>query len=221
MIPSEEEAVALHREHGSHPRVIRHCQTVTRVAKVLAEEFGRRGQKLDERAVTAGAMLHDIGRSKTQTVRHGVEGAALVEHEGVDRVVVEIVQRHVGAGITQEEAKKLGLPDFDYIPRTLEERIVCFSDKMVSGDRVAPFDQEVHRFAIKSHDVMRLLALKRRLQEELGEDPEKVVFEKLKESWSRAGRSWRPASARSASTRTTRAAPSARAASTTGPRVCK
>lgn len=186
MIPSEGEAVALHRKYGSNVRVIEHCRTVAMVAKTLAEEFRRRDHEVDTRTVVAAAMLHDIGRSQTQTVRHGVEGANLVEREGIDRKVVEIIQRHVGAGISPEEAKILGLPDLDYVPRSLEERIVCFSDKIVDGDKVRPFEEEVHKFTIKKHDVMRLLALKRRLQEELGEDPERVVSMNIKESHSKA-----------------------------------
>jgi uncharacterized protein len=174
------EAVALHRKYGSSERVVRHCKTVTKVAEALAEEFQARGQGVDVGAVVAGAMLHDIGRSRVQTVRHGLEGARIMEGEGVDRKVVEIIRRHVGAGISPDEAKTLGLPDLDYIPRTLEERIVCFADKMVDADRVRSFDGEVQRFTVKKHDVMRLLLLKKRLQEELGEDPEKVVFDKIK-----------------------------------------
>jgi uncharacterized protein len=182
VIPSEEEAIALHRKHRSNEHIVNHCQTVSEVARIVAEEFELRGHRVDIEAVTAGALLHDIGRSKTHTVWHGVEGARIVEREGVDRRVVEIIQRHVGAGISPEEARKLGLPDLDYVPHTLEERIVCFADKMVDGTKVRPFEGEVRRFTIKNHDVMRLLALKRRLQEELGEDPEKVVFEKINES---------------------------------------
>ena len=186
MIPSEGEALELHRKHGSNERIVRHCQTVAEVSRALAEEFRRRGVDVDVKAVVAGALLHDIGRSKTHTVRHGVEGANLVEKEGADRKVVEIIQRHVGAGISPEEAKRLGLPDLDYIPRSLEERIVCFADKMVDGETVRPFEGEVQRFTLKKHDVMRLLTLRRRLQDELGEDPEKVVFEKIKESQQKA-----------------------------------
>ena len=182
MIPSEGDALALHRKYGSAERTIRHCETVTRVARILAEEFQRRGKKVNLDAVVAGAMLHDIGRSRVQTVGHGIEGAGMVEKEGADRVVVEIIQRHVGAGISPEEAKSLGLPEVDYVPRTLEQRIVCFADKMVDGEKVRPFDREVERFMVKKHDVARLLQLKKSLQEELGEDPEKVVFDNIKET---------------------------------------
>jgi uncharacterized protein (TIGR00295 family) len=182
VIPSEGEALALHKKYGSNDRVVRHCQTVAMVAELLAEEFERRGHQVDRQAVRAAALLHDIGRSRIQTVRHGVEGASIVEQEGVDGKVVEIIRRHVGAGISGEEAKGLGLPDFDYIPRSLEERIVCFADKLVGSDAVKPFDEEVQRFKSKSHDVERLLALKKGLEDELGEDPEKLVLNKIKES---------------------------------------
>ena len=176
----------LHSKYGSGVHIVRHCQAVATAALFLAEEFKRKGWVVGVDAVVAGALLHDIGRSRVQTVRHGVEGAEILEKEGVDRKVVEIVQRHVGAGISPEEAKKLGLPDRDYIPRTLEERIVCFADKMVDADRVRPFGEEVQRFTAKSHDVTRLLDLKRQLAEELGEDPERFIFDKIKESESKA-----------------------------------
>ena len=188
MIPSEEEAMAFHAKYGTGVYIVRHCQAVAMAAKMMADEAERRGRAVDKRAVIAGALLHDIGRTRSQTVMHGVQGAEMLEKEGVDEKVVEIVRRHVGAGISPEEAKKLGLPDFDYIPRTLEERIVCFADKMVDADKVRPFGEEVHRFTSKSHDVGRLLALKRGLAEDLGADPERLIFDKIKESDSKTAK---------------------------------
>lgn len=182
MRPSEEGAIALHRKHGSREVVIAHCKTVASVSKVLGEAFQAGGAELDLQAAVLGALLHDIGRSQTQTVRHGVQGAEILRKEGIDEVVAQIVQRHVGAGISPEEAKGLGFPTGDYIPRTLEQRVVCFSDKMVDSDRVRPFEKEVVRFRVKGHDVGRLLALKERLKDELGEDPEMLVLGKTKEA---------------------------------------
>ena len=186
MIPSVEEAMVIHAKYGSGQHIVRHCQAVAMAAKIIADEFERKGKTLDKDAVIAGALLHDVGRSRIQTVRHGAEGADIVKSEGVDGKVVEIVRRHVGAGISPEEAKRLGLPDFDYVPRTLEERIVCFADKMVDAERTRPFGEEVHRFTAKSHDVGRLLALKRDLAEELGKDPEKLILDKIKDSGMKA-----------------------------------
>ena len=188
MIPSEGEAMAILAKHKVGPYIVRHCQAVAMAAEIMAVEAERRGRAVDREATVAGALLHDLGRTKSQTVRHGVEGAEILTNEGVDGKVVEIVRRHVGAGISPEEAKKLGLPDYDYIPRTIEERIVCFADKMVDADKVRPFGEEVHRFTAKSHDVGRLLALKRGLADELGVDPEKLIFDKIKESESKAAK---------------------------------
>jgi uncharacterized protein (TIGR00295 family) len=182
VIPDEGQALELHRQHGSNRVIIEHCRTVAAVAEALAAGIESRGVKVDVRVVRAGAWLHDIGRNRTQTVRHGVEGAEMIERDGVDRAVVDVVRKHVGAGISPEEAKNLGFPDFDYIPRTVEERIVCFADKLVDSNRVRPFASEVQRFVKKGHDVGRLMALRKSLQDDLGEDPEKVVLDKIKES---------------------------------------
>lgn len=178
MIPSEEQALALHRKYGSNERIVNHCRTVADVSGRLVRALVENGVNVDSRAVMAGALLHDIGRNRTQTVDHGHVGAKILEDEGVDPIVVEIVKRHVGAGISHGEAVSLGFPEGDYIPKTLEERVVCFSDKMVSGDRVMPFAEEVKRFERKGHDVKRLLALKRELEEKLGEDPEKIALKR-------------------------------------------
>lgn len=176
MIPDEGQTMALHRKYGSNERIVSHCETVARASKTISEALVAKGKKVDIPAVVAGALLHDIGRNRTQGPDHGCIGAAILEKEGVDEVVVEIVKRHVGAGISAEEAPSLGFPKGDYIPRTLEQKVVCFSDKMVSSDVVRPFNQEVIRFQRKGHDVERLLALKRDLEAELGEDPEKLLL---------------------------------------------
>jgi uncharacterized protein (TIGR00295 family) len=182
VIPSEEEALALHRKHLCNEAIVRHCLKVAEVAAVLAEGLRQAGNNIDSRAIAAGALLHDIGRSETQTVEHGERGAEILEAEGVDSRVVEIVRRHVGAGISAEEAGRLGLPDHDYIPHTLEERTVCFADKLVSAGRVTSFAKEVERFVKKGHDVERLRALRKGLQVDLGGDPEKLVLGNIKES---------------------------------------
>lgn len=182
MTPSEGEALALHKKYRSNDRILAHCRTVARVAMVMADEFERRGKRVDSKVVLAGAILHDLGRTRIQTVRHGLEGSEMLRGEGVDEKVVEVVRRHVGVGISADEAKTLGLPDLDYVPRTLEQRIVCFADKMVDSDVVRPFDVEVQRFVKKGHDVQKLLALKKGLADELGADPEKLVLRKLNQT---------------------------------------
>ena len=176
MIPDERQALSLHEKYGSGERIVKHCQTVTRVSVILTDALAARGRVIDGKATLAGALLHDIGRTRTQSIEHGFVGASLLEQEGVDGIVVEIVRRHVGAGISKEEAASLGFPAGDYIPRTLEQKVMCFSDKMVSSDTVRPFEEEVKRFQRKGHDVDRLKKLKEDIAQALGEDPEPLIF---------------------------------------------
>ena len=146
MIPSAEQALALHRKYGSNEHVVSHCRACAEISKLLSERASERGNAVDEAVAVAGAMLHDIGRSQTQLVSHGYVGAGILEREGVDGAVVEVVRRHVGAGISPEEALKLGFPPGVYIPRTLEQKIVCFADKMLDGAKARPFEEVVKRF---------------------------------------------------------------------------
>jgi uncharacterized protein (TIGR00295 family) len=176
VIPDERQALSLHEKYGSSERIVKHCQTVTRVSAILGDALAARGKAIDGKATLAGALLHDIGRTRTQTIEHGFVGASLLEQEGVDGIVVEIVRRHVGAGISKEEAASLGFPEGDYVPRTLEQKVMCFSDKMVSSDAVRPFEEEVKRFQRKGHDVDRLKKLKEDIKGALGEDPEPLIF---------------------------------------------
>lgn len=173
MVPDRERALQLHRELGSTPEIIEHCEAVARVAKEISEKFEARGTPVDKEAAFAAALLHDIGRTRTHGAEHGYAGAQILKERGVDESVTRIVMRHVGAGISREEAEKFGFPEGDYIPRTLEERIVCFSDKVVGPrGKIVPFSLEVEKFRRKRLDAARLENLKRSLEKDLGQDPE-------------------------------------------------
>jgi uncharacterized protein len=155
---------------------VNHCQACAKISKRLSEKATERGHHINEEATVASALLHDIGRSQTQLVTHGYVGAGILEKEGVDSVVVEIVRRHVGAGISAGEAASLNFPPGDYIPRTLEQKIVCFADKMLDGEKARPFEEEVKRFVKKGHDVQRLKRLKEDVDAAVGADAESLIL---------------------------------------------
>ena len=54
--------------------------------------------------------------------------------------VLNIIERHIGAGITEQEAEKLGLPKKSYVPQTLEEKIVAHADNLISGSDEVDLD---------------------------------------------------------------------------------
>jgi uncharacterized protein len=41
------------------------------------------------------------------------------------------MEKHIRGGLTEEEAKELGLPVKDYTLRRLEERVVIYADRLV------------------------------------------------------------------------------------------
>jgi len=178
MIPTAQQALALHKKYGSNERIVGHCQACARLSMLLCEKAAAHGNLVNTDAAVAAALLHDIGRTQIQTVSHGYVGAELLQQEGVDPEVVEMVRRHVGAGISPQEAVVLNFPPGDYIPRTLEEKIVCFSDKMLDGDKARPFEEEVKRFVKKGHDVERLRKLKEDVDAAVGADAERLILNK-------------------------------------------
>jgi uncharacterized protein (TIGR00295 family) len=118
--------------------VLGHCRCVAALADAMCAGAERAGLPVDRSVVLQGALLHDVGRSLAQDVRHASLGADLLRKDGPgvwDERVVLCVERHTGAGIDTEEAKALGLPVKDYTPRTLEEKIVAHADNLYSGDQ--------------------------------------------------------------------------------------
>jgi uncharacterized protein (TIGR00295 family) len=131
-----EEALALLKKYGASDSVIEHVKAVRDYAMEMAEKLD-----CDPALVEAGALLHDIGRSRTHGIEHAVVGAKILRDEGVDEKIVRIVETHVGAGIAREDAAFLGLPPGDYVPHTIEEKIVCQADNLVgSRDRISIHD---------------------------------------------------------------------------------
>ena len=65
---------------------------------------------------------------------------------------MNIIERHIGAGIPKEEAVGLGLPEKDYIPVTIEEKIVAHADNLVFGNKIGTPDEMVKNLRKKKLD---------------------------------------------------------------------
>lgn len=99
---------------------------------------------LDRQFVIEAAMLHDIGIFKCDApgiycfgsepyLIHGRIGAELLRAEGFPKHA-RVCERHTGVGITKEEIIKLNLPlpHEDFLPETMEEKVICYADKFYS-----------------------------------------------------------------------------------------
>lgn len=122
--------------------VIDHCKAVYEKAMKIAANF----DNVNEDLIRKGALLHDIGRSKTHGITHAIEGVKIAEKYGYDDDVLNIIERHIGAGITEEEAEKLGLPKKSYVPQTLEEKIVAHADNLISGSKEVDIDFVIEKW---------------------------------------------------------------------------
>jgi uncharacterized protein (TIGR00295 family) len=137
---SYEQAFRLLTGHGKDEPWVRHCVAVSRVAGRLAEVIGPKST-IDARLLTVGALLHDIGRYKTQDpILHGVEGYRLLLGLGHHREAF-ICASHVLCGMPSHEAVRYGLPERDFIPQTLEERIIPLIDSVVELDRPTTLEE--------------------------------------------------------------------------------
>ena len=128
--------IELLKHENTPENVINHCEAVYKKAMKIAANF----DNVDEDLIRKGALLHDIGRSKTHGITHAIAGVEIAKKHGYSSDVLNIIERHIGAGITESEAVKLGLPEKSYVPQTLEEKIVAHADNLVSGDKEVDID---------------------------------------------------------------------------------
>ncbi len=99
---------------------------------------------LDRQFIEEAAMLHDIGIVRCNApgiqcfgtepyICHGRIGADMLRAEGFPRHA-RVCERHTGAGITRSQIieQKLPLPEQDFLPETMEEKVICYADKFFS-----------------------------------------------------------------------------------------
>src|SRR3972149_7293253 len=102
---------------GCSPEVIAHSLTVSMVALSIAE---RVGAAVDRELVRQGGLLHDIGRSRTHGIEHAIVGAEIAKRLGLSVALINIIERHIGAGIPASEAERLRPPRGNYFSPTPE-----------------------------------------------------------------------------------------------------
>ena len=100
--------------------------------------------KMDRQFIIEAAMLHDIGIFRCNApgiecfgtepyICHGLIGGKIMRAEGYPRHA-RVCERHTGAGLTKNEiiSQNLPLPHQDFLPETLEEKLICYADKFYS-----------------------------------------------------------------------------------------
>ena len=170
-IPSPDKCIDLLKIVGCSKEVINHCIAVRDIAVKIAKKANANIE-----LVEAGSLLHDIGRSKTHGIHHAIEGVKIAKKLDLDESIIRIIERHIGAGLLSEDTKKLGLPVKDYMPVSLEEKIVCHADNLVNGSKRQPVEIEVEKALTKGFKdyAIRLVNLHKELSELCGIDLNKI-----------------------------------------------
>jgi uncharacterized protein len=96
------------------------------------------------------AMLHDIGfkfpgelKNKNELSSHypahGYYGAEILRKEGLLKHA-QVIENHVGVGLTKKEIdnNKWPMPSKDYLPQTIEEKIISYADLFYSKNCKIP-----------------------------------------------------------------------------------
>ena len=126
--------------------LIKHSKQVRDKALQILDNAKDLPQPLDRDVVVVGAMLHDIGIGECHApsilcngsrpyIAHGIIGAEMLR--GLDASLepyARICERHTGAGLSAEDIRRqqLPLPERDFLPETLEEKLICLADKFFS-----------------------------------------------------------------------------------------
>ena len=167
MTPTLEECLDLMKEHNMLENIIHHSLLVNEVGLWLSEELNKTGENLDLAKVQAGALLHDITKTKSITTGedHARTGSELLERLGF-KSISEIVRQHV---MTDDATNS---------PTISEIEIVNYADKRVLHNKVVTlrkrFDDLRTRYDINQERAYLITQSEKRAIE-----VEKKIFSRL------------------------------------------
>ena len=126
------------------------------VAKKALEIAGRMDADLDMELIGRGALFHDLGKTETHGIHHGLIGAEKGAKLGLPDAVNMIMEKHIRGGLTESEAIELGLPVKDYSLNLLEERVIIYADRLVDiiHDGIVQNDDE-HDAEVRFKDILK------------------------------------------------------------------
>ena len=161
-LPSREFAFDLLKQMKVPYHVRRHSLKVAEKALIIAERITK--VKVNRDLIEIGALLHDIGRSKTHGFRHALIGGRILRKRGYPEELARICETHILGGLDKEDAKAVGLPERDFLPNSIEEKIICLADKHMAGTREVSIEQRFKRWFLKYGKTKILIKAKKRIE---------------------------------------------------------
>ena len=161
-IPTSDFAFDLLKELKVPYNVRRHSLKVAEKALELAEQIKLREVDID--LIEIGGLLHDIGRCKTHGFKHALIGAKIIRERGLPERIARICETHILGGLDKEDAKQVDLPERDFLPLSLEEKIICLADKFMAGTKEVSIEQRFEKWFNKYGKTQILTKAKERIE---------------------------------------------------------
>ena len=142
--------------------VRRHSEKVADKAIQIANKL--KNTQVNINLIEIGALLHDIGRTKTHGFKHALIGGKILRQRGFSEKLARICETHILGGLDKDDARKFGLPIRNYLPETLEEKIICLADKHMAGTREVSIQERFNRWFQKYGRSKILIKSKKRIE---------------------------------------------------------
>ncbi len=169
----QKQAIALLRKYSKDKKdfkkVLAHSKSVQKAALRIAKKI----KKADLKFIRIASLLHDIGRfsckpGTKESIKHGIIGSKILKKEGFPGLA-RVAERHIGVGIAKSDIikQKLDLPLKDYLPKTIEEKIIAHADNLIFGDKERKIGDVIKRFRRELGEgyVKRVLRLDKELKQ--------------------------------------------------------
>jgi len=163
-VPSKTEAISILQKRNLSKNIINHVLAVSRKAIKIATQIST--IPINLKLVRIGAILHDIGRIRSHDYDHAVLGGQIIREElKFSEQLARIAETHILGGLSKQEAVEFGLPPKDYLPETIEEKIVCLADKYFIGVKEVSIEQRFKNWFTRFGENEFLLRSKKRVEE--------------------------------------------------------
>ena len=161
-LPDRDFAINLLKKLNIQYSIRRHSEKVADKALEIANNITK--ANVDKNLIEIGSILHDIGRSKNHGLNHALIGGKILRERGFSEKLAKICETHILGGLDKEDAKEFGLPEKDYLPISLEEKIICLADKLIAGTKEVSLEERFDRWFSKYGQSSILLKSKRRIK---------------------------------------------------------
>ena len=138
MIPTIDQCFELMERYGMLENIKAHSIMVEKVANIIAREIMKTGADISMSMITAGALMHDIGKTPCLNTRadHAAKGSEICMLNHLEEIA-EIVKEHVI------------IEGFDPEGEVNEKEIIYYADKRINHDKLVSLEKRLDYLLIR------------------------------------------------------------------------